>query len=347
MRLPWQKKWHPVSVLTGFLGSGKTTILQHLLTLPEMKNTALIINEFGEVSVDHLLIENAEEKMVLLANGCVCCSVRGDLVQAIKSLFQRQRTDEIPPFDRILLETTGLADPGPIVQSLIGPALAHFPVYFDSIATTVDTTNVLEAMQHNPQMLPQVAVADSLLLTKTDLVDPDQVSKVEQEMRRLNPRAAMARCVQGQTPSRHVFGQRLLDPGASPREMRSGTDKMFSSYLEGTSTDENELESKHEEICSFVITREEALSYSTLDTFLQALRSYRGEDLLRVKGLVKLRGSESRPTVIHGVQSVMHPPTTLRRWPTKDHRTQLVFITRKISHADVEKMLAGIEGGFR
>ena len=188
MRLPWQKKWYPVSVLTGFLGSGKTTILQHLLTLPEMKGTALIINEFGEVSVDHLLVENAEEKMVLLANGCVCCSVRGDLVQAVKSLFKRQQSDDIPPFDRILLETTGLADPGPIVQSLIGPGLSHFPVYFDSIATTVDTTNVLEAMQHNPQMLPQIAVADSLLLTKTDIAEEAEVSKVEETMRQLNPR---------------------------------------------------------------------------------------------------------------------------------------------------------------
>jgi G3E family GTPase len=341
MRLPWKKKWHPVSVLTGFLGSGKTTILQHLLTLPEMKGTALIINEFGEVSVDHLLVENAEEKMVLLANGCVCCSVRGDLVQAIKSLFQRQRSDEIPPFDRILLETTGLADPGPIVQSLIGPALAHYPVYFDSIATTVDTTNVLDAMQHNPQMLPQVAVADSLLLTKTDLTEADKVAEVEDEMRRLNPRAAIVRSAQGAAPSELVFGQRLLDPGASPRQMRSSTDQMFSSYEEASTA------SNHEDICSFVITRDDALSYRTLDTFLQALRSYRGEDLLRVKGLVKLQGSEGRPAVVHGVQSVMHPPTTLRRWPTKDHRTQLVFITRKISQMDVENMLAGIESGFR
>jgi G3E family GTPase len=347
MRLPWQKKWHPVSVLTGFLGSGKTTILQQLLTRPEMKGTALIINEFGEVSVDHLLVENAEEKMVLLANGCVCCSVRGDLVQAIKSLFERQRSDDIPPFDRILLETTGLADPGPIVQSLIGPALTRYPVFFDSIATTVDTTNVLEAMQHNAQMLPQIAVADSLLLTKSDLSEEEGVVAVEDEMRRLNPRATMVRSNKGDAPSDLVFGQRLLDPGASPRQMRSATDQMFSSYEEGGNTQTGSAASGHEDICSFVITRDEALSYATLDTFLQALRSYRGEDLLRVKGLVKLRGSEGRPSVVHGVQSVMHPPTTLRRWPTKDHRTQLVFITRKISHSDVENMLSGIERGFR
>ncbi len=347
MRLPWQKKWHPVSVLTGFLGSGKTTLLQHLLTRPEMKGTALIINEFGEVSVDHLLVENAKEKMVLLANGCVCCSVRGDLVQAINSLFQRQRSDDIPPFDRILLETTGLADPGPIVQSLIGPALRQFPVYFDSIVTTVDTTNALEAMRHNPQMLPQIAVADGLLLTKIDLADKDKVAAVEDEMRRLNPRAAVVRSANGVAPSKLAFGQRLLDPGASPRQMRSATDQMFSSYEEGSDSQNSSAESAHEGIRSFVITRDKALSYGTLDNFLQALRSYRGEDLLRVKGLVKLRGSEGRPTVVHGVQSVMHPPTTLRRWPTKDHRTQLVFITRKISHQDVENMLAGIESSFR
>ncbi len=342
MRLPWQKKWHPVSVLTGFLGSGKTTILQHLLSLPEMKGTALIINEFGEVSVDHLLVENAEEKMVLLSNGCVCCSVRGDLVQAVKSLFARQRSDEIPPFDRILLETTGLADPGPIVQSLIGPALAHFPVYFDSIATTVDSTNVLEAMRHNAEMMPQIAVADSLILTKGDLCESSQVDAVEKEMQRLNPRATRMRSQHGIVPKSAVFGQRLLDPGASPKQMRAATQQMFSSYEQGSSAHTN-----HPDIQSFVITRDEPLSYATLDTFLQSLRSYRGEDLLRVKGLVKVRGAESRPTVVHGVQSVMHPPTTLRRWPNKDQRTQLVFITRNISHEDVENMLKGIEGGFR
>jgi G3E family GTPase len=342
MRLPWQTKWKPVSVLTGFLGSGKTTILQHLLTLPEMKRTALIINEFGEVSVDHLLVENAEEKMVLLSNGCVCCSVRGDLVQAVKSLFQRQRSDEIPPFDRILLETTGLADPGPIVQSLIGPALASYPVYFDSIATTVDTTNVLEAMQKHEQMLPQIAVADSLMLTKTDVTGKEEVDAIEERMAELNPRARIERTAAGKATKSAVFGQRLLDPTASPREMRAATEQMFSSHQESTPDHAHDVE-----IQSFVITRDEPLSYRTLDTFLQALRSYRGEDLLRVKGLVKLLGSEERPSVVHGVQSVMHPPTKLRRWPSKDHRTQLVFITRNISRADVENMLSGIEGGFR
>lgn len=342
MRLPWQTKWKPVSVLTGFLGSGKTTILQHLLTLPQMARTALIINEFGEVSVDHLLVENAEEKMVLLSNGCVCCSVRGDLVQAVKSLFQRQRSDEIPPFDRILLETTGLADPGPIVQSLIGPALTSFPVYFDSIATTVDTTNVLEAMKTHTQMLPQIAVADSLMLTKTDVTSKEEVDAIEARMRELNPRARIERTAGGIATKEAVFGQRLLDPTASPRDMRAATERMFSSDQESTPSHAHDVE-----IQSFVITRDEALSYRTLDTFLQALRSYRGEDLLRVKGLVKLRGSESRPSVVHGVQSVMHPPTKLRRWPTGDHRTQLVFITRNIAPADVENMLSGIERGFR
>lgn len=331
-----------MSVLTGFLGSGKTTILQDLLTQPEMKGTALIINEFGEVSVDHLLVESAEERMVLLSNGCVCCSVRGDLVQAVKSLFQRQRSDEIPPFDRILLETTGLADPGPIVQSLIGPALAHYPVYFDSIATTVDTTNVLQAIKTHSQMLPQIAVADSLLLTKTDLSSEAESDAVETHMRELNPRATLERTTRGKARSNTVFGQRLLDPSASPRQMRNTTERMFSSYQESTSGHAHDSK-----IQSFVVTRDEALSYNTLDTFLQALRSYRGEDLLRVKGLVKLRGSEGRPAVIHGVQSVMHPPTRLRRWPTSDRRTQLVFITKNICHSDVENMLLGIERGFR
>ena len=341
MKFPWQKRWKPVSVLTGFLGSGKTTILQHLLALPEMHGTAIIINEFGEISVDHLLLETAEEKMVLLSNGCVCCSVRGDLVQAIRSLFQRMRSDQIPPFERILLETTGLADPGPIVQSLIGPALSNLPVYFDSIATTIDSTNIMEALEQHKQIHSQIAVADSLLFTKADLCEKVHLDNVENRIRKLNPRATRDFTEMGKIPSRRIFGQRLLDPSASPKQARSTTEQMFSN------TEQSVEHSHGDDIRSFVISRDKPLPYSTLDTFLQTLRSYRGQDLLRVKGLVQIQGSENRPVVIHGVQSVMHSPITLKKWPSSDHRTKLVFVTRNIGYEDVENTLAGIERSFR
>ena len=344
MPLPWKPRWKPVSVLTGFLGSGKTTVLQHLLKQPTMSRTALIINEFGEISVDHLLVETAEEKMVLLSNGCVCCSVRGDLVEAIRALFKRQQNDEIPPFDRILLETTGLADPAPIVQSLIGPALAHYPVYFDSIATTVDATNILEALPNHPQMRTQVAVADSLLITKEDMVSDRRMLDVEARVRELNKRASLVRCRQGHADTDLIFGQKLLDPTASPREMRATIARSLEEHIHSPETESSS--SHNDGIHSFVVVRDEALEFGTLQRFSRALCSYRANDLLRVKGLVKLRGSEKSPYVVHGVQSVMHPPTKLRRWPTSDHRTRLVFITRNIAQADIENMLQGIATGF-
>jgi len=344
MQLPWKPRWKPVSVLTGFLGSGKTTVLQHLLSLPKMSRTALIINEFGEVSVDHLLVENAEEKMVLLSNGCVCCSVRGDLVQAIRALFSRQQSDDIPPFDRILLETTGLADPAPIVQSLIGPALAHYPVYFDSIATTVDASNVLEALPEHPQMLTQIAVADSLIITKEDMVSEQRLQEVEEHIRQLNQRATITRATNGAVASNLIFGQKMLDPTASPKEMRETVTRALAVVDDQISSG---TQSAHTDgIQSFVVVRDEAMEFGTLQRFLRALCGYQAQDLLRVKGLVKLRGSEKSPYVVHGVQAVMHPPTKLKRWPTDDHRTRLVFITRNIAAVDIENMLQGMATGF-
>jgi len=338
-----KKRWKPVSVLTGFLGSGKTTILQHLLSQPDMSRTALIINEFGEVSIDHLLVEKAEEKMVLLANGCVCCSVRGDLVQAIRSLFERQRSGDIPPFDRILLETTGLADPAPIVQSLIGPALAHFPVYFDSIATTVDASNALEALPEHPQMTMQIAVADSLLITKGDLVDESRMKDVTMRIRQLNPRAHVDRCLRGDVDTSLVFGQAMLDPTASPKDMRASVTHALADITNGDNTTSHHTHS--DGIHSFVIHRDQAFEFGTLQRFLRALCSYKAQELLRVKGLVKLRGSEKSPYVVHGVQAVMHPPTKLRRWPTRDHSTRLVFITKNIEESDIQNLLDTIAAG--
>lgn len=350
MRMPWKPRWKPVSVLTGFLGSGKTTVLQHLLTLPGMKRTALIINEFGEVPVDHLLVENAEEKMVLLSNGCVCCSVRGDLVTAVRSLFTRMQADEIPPFERILLETTGLADPGPIVQSLIGPALAHYPVYFDSIATTVDAQHGINAMSEHNQIVSQIAVADSVMITKCDLATKDSIAHTREQIRKLNPRARIEEITNGIADKDLVFGQCLLDPTSSHKEMRDSIATRRTKELSAsTAASENTGPgiSRHQGIQSFVIRRDEPISYAVLDQFLRSLQGYKGSNLLRIKGLVYLRDKPQRPTVIHGVQGQMHPPTTLKRWPTPVRRTELVFITKDISYDDVNNLLSGVAGGFR
>ena len=329
----------PVSVLTGFLGSGKTTVLQHLLAQADMSRTALIINEFGDVSIDHLLVETKEERMVLLANGCVCCSVRGDLVEAIHSLLARQQTGEIPPFDRILLETTGLASPMPIAQSMLSPTMANVPVYMDSIATTVDALHASANLAEHPELLAQIAIADTLLITKKDMVDDEQLRALETELRGLNQHAPIRAIEHGRAEPSDLFGQSWLDPDATGKSLRRAQ-----SILDRYQGPEAHTGHSHSSgVTSFTLVKEEPLAFSTLRSFIGTLLEHQGSKILRVKGLVKVKGSEGRPVVVHGVQEVMHPPMSLKKWPSADQRTRLVFITKGLSREDVVNTLDAME----
>jgi G3E family GTPase len=314
----------PVSVLTGFLGSGKTTVLARLLRRPEFSRTAVIINEFGEVGLDHDLVEASDESFVQLQTGCLCCAVRGDLVRTLEDLLRRREDGTVPPFERVLIETSGLADPAPILQSLMLDAAIAGRLSLHGVVTTVDEVNGVETLRRQPESVKQVAVADRLLLTKTDLAgDP---GNVRQRIAAINPAAPIIAATLGD-----VDPAQLFDAGNHVGAHRDHE------------RDHHHAESHASNIAFFAIVREEPIAAIALTLFLEALAEHCGSDLLRLKGIIQVTENADRPAVIHGVQHVFHPPAWLERWPSADRTSRLVFITRGISRPWIEALLAAIE----
>lgn len=315
----------PVSVLTGFLGSGKTTVLARLLRRPEFSRTAVIINEFGEVGLDHDLVEASDESLVQLQTGCLCCAVRGDLVRTLDDLLRRREDGSVPAFERVLIETSGLADPAPILQSLMLDAALAGRLTLQGVVTTVDAVNGAETLRRQPESVKQVAVADRLLLTKTDLVDGD-AREVRDHMAAINPAAPVIAAMFGKVDPALLFDASAYDPGRfHDLEHAHGTEP----HAAG--------------ITSFAVVRAEPIAAIALTLFLEALADHCGADLLRMKGIIRVTESADRPAVIHGVQHVFHPPAWLERWPSADRTSRLVFITRGIARTWIEALLAAIE----
>jgi len=327
----------PVAVLTGFLGSGKTTLLGRLLKSPEFSRTAVIINEFGEVGLDHDLIETSEESFVELQTGCLCCTIRGDLARTLADILARRDRGEVKPFERVVIETSGLADPAPVLHVLMGDAGLSERLALAGVVTTVDAVNGLATLERNPESVKQVAVADRLVLTKTDLVEHGSGALVAR-LAALNPAAALVQASFGV-----VDPARLFDMGA---DVASGRPPSVPAWLGLDPPPEHDHEHARghaEDITCFAILREAPIRAVALTLLLEALAEHCGGDLLRLKGLVNVAESPDRPAVIHGVQHVFHPPAWLDRWPSPDRRTRLVFITRGIPRAWVEALLAAIE----
>ncbi|MET0568762.1 MAG: GTP-binding protein [Hyphomicrobiaceae bacterium] len=315
----------PVSVLTGFLGSGKTTVLARLLRRPEFSRTAVIINEFGEVGLDHDLVEASDESLVQLQTGCLCCAVRGDLVRTLEDLLRRRDDGTVPPFERVLIETSGLADPAPILQSLMLDAALAGRLALHGVVTTVDAVNGVETLRRQPESVKQVAVADRLLLTKADLVE--DTGEVRQKIAALNPSAPIIAVTLGE-----VDPERLFD--ASDHA---------SAHHHHEHDHHHHADTHASDIAFFAIVREEPIAAIALTLFLEALAEHCGADLLRLKGIIRVTENADRPAVIHGVQHVFHPPTWLERWPSPDRTSRLVFITRGLSRPWIEALLAAIE----
>jgi len=318
----------PATLITGFLGSGKTTLLNGLLAHPAMADTAVIVNEFGEVGLDHLLIETAFEDAVLLKSGCICCTVRGDLVDTMTSLAARRARGEIPAFARVAIETTGLADPAPIMHLLMAePALA--PLYrLDHVVTTVDAANALAQLEAHYEAAKQAAVADRLVLTKTDLVDASTQGAVLRRLAALNPAAPVALVVQGRVEPAVLF---------AAAESGSHDDRLAAAAALGHAhhhADGDDHMIAHHGISTVSLVREAPVPWPALRQWLVSLASLKGPDLLRIKGIVQVEG-RAGPVVIHGVQHVFHPPVELRRWPDADRRTRITIITRNIRAADL------------
>jgi G3E family GTPase len=298
----------PVTLVTGFLGSGKTTLISHLLARPELGDTAVIVNELGEVGIDHHLLRRVDERTVLLDSGCVCCTLRGDLADELRDLDSRRARGEIPAFRRVVVETTGLADPAPIVYTLAAEPVVRHHFELDAIVATVDAVNGLV----EPESVKQAAVADVVVVTKGDVADP---AGVEERVRSLNPAAEVVAASFGE-----IDPARLLDrPHRDPRELELA-------------------EHAHEgDIRPFCLFFDEPLDWTAFGIWLTMLLQARGSDLLRVKGLIDTGGPG--PVLLNGVQHVVHPPEHLDAWPDDDRRSRFVFIGRGVDRAEVERSL--------
>ncbi|HTD91108.1 MAG TPA: GTP-binding protein [Burkholderiales bacterium] len=320
----------PVSIITGFLGSGKTTLLNRVLQDPAMAGAAVIINEFGEIGLDHLLIATPNENTVLLASGCICCTVRGDLVDTLRNLDRQRQKGQLPPFDRVLIETTGLADPVPIIQTVVTDEQLAPRFELDGVLTLVDAVNGMQQLDAQPEAVKQAAVADRLVLTKMDIapVSDELLSRLT----RLNPGARRLTASHGDIGAHQLFGVNL-GAQAGADELSRWLPEVAVAQVEAQYT---RVQAHDDHIRAYSVYLDEPVSATGVTAWLTALASLRGANLLRVKGLLNVDGE---PVVVHAVQTLIHEPVTLARWPDADRRSRLVFITRELSREQIESTL--------
>jgi G3E family GTPase len=334
----------PVTVLTGFLGSGKTTLLNHVLKQPEMAATAVIVNEFGEIGLDHLLVESATEDVVLMNSGCLCCTVRGDIANTLTDLFVSRVKNKVPYFTRAVIETTGLADPAPVLQALMSDPIVVERYMVDGVVTTVDAVNGTVTLDRHPEAVKQAAVADRLILTKTDLADAETVSALEARLAALNPAAPQLRSAQGAVDPADLFGLGVFDPEKKSVEVQRWlNDEALADDHHDDGHAHHDVNRHDDKIRAFCITRDRPMSWDALSAWLDALASMRGDDLLRLKAIVAIAERPDQPVVLHGVQHLFHPPVMLPNWPSEDRRTRIVFITRDLPRETIEESLAAFE----
>lgn len=328
-----------VSVLTGFLGSGKTTLLRHLLADPAMEETAVIVNEFGEIGLDHLLVEQATEDTVLLNSGCLCCTVRGDLIAGMRDLYKRRVKREVPAFQRLVIETTGLADPAPILQTIMSDPLLADRFRLDGVIVTVDAAAGAATLDRHIESVKQAAVADRLLLTKSDLAAPADLEALERRLRELNPAAPIQHVVQGEIAPALLFNAGLYDPTTKTTDVQrwlkaeaydNNHDHRHHDHDPGHHDPGHHDPNRHDDsIRAFCLTYDRPLDWDRFNAWVEMLITLYGADILRIKGLLNVTGA-AEPIVIHGVQHVFHPPVRLAAWPDDERRSRLVFIVRDL-----------------
>ena len=335
----------PTTLLTGFLGSGKTTVLNHVLKRPGMAATAVIVNEFGEIGLDHLLVERSSEDVVLLNSGCLCCTVRNDIVDTLTSLFVDRAKNKVPWFTRVVIETTGLADPAPILHTLMTEPIVAARYMLDGVVTTVDAVNGAATFDRQPEAVKQAAVADRLLLTKTDLAEPALRQAVQTRLAALNPSALLIPVAQGTVEAGRLFNLGFFDPATKSVDVQRWLrDEAFAAGNQHDHDAEHADPNRHDDrIRAFCITREKPISWAVLSGWLDGLASMRGADLLRFKAIVALSDRPDEPVVLHGVQHLFHPPVLLPQWPSEDRRTRMIFITRDLPQEAIEAALTAFE----
>jgi len=327
----------PVSILTGFLGSGKTTLLGRLLRHPAMGRTAVIINEFGEMGLDHDLVETSDESFVQLSSGCLCCNVRSDLVMTLSDLAARRAAGTVPPFERVVVETTGLADPAPILHALMTDRDLGAVYALDGVVTTVDAITGLATLERHGEALRQAAVADRIVLTKTDLPGAGAAA-VGERIAAINPGARLLTVVRGEIEPSALFGCGPYDAAAKHPDVHAWLASEAVAAAGGHAPHRHD-----DEVTTFCVVREEPLRAVTVALLLAALSENCGADLWRMKGIVRIAERPDCPAVIHGVQHVYHAPVWLPRWPSGDRRTRIVFIGRGIRESWVRQLVDLIE----
>jgi G3E family GTPase len=328
----------PITLITGFLGSGKTTLLRELLADPALGETAVLVNELGEIALDHHLLSRIDERTVVLASGCVCCTIRADLADELRDLEARRARGEIPGYARVAIETTGLADPAPILSTLLSDPMVEAQYRIDGVVTTVDAVNGLTQLRDQPEASKQAAVADRLLITKTDLVEPAQVAELARRLAWVNPGARQIEVRHGRLAASEVIGAAALDEAGVLRDALRFSEAVSEQAERGV----HDRSAHDHRIRAFALRFEHPLDWTMFGIWLSMLLAARGEDVLRVKGLLNAAGSEG-PVVINGVQHVIHPPVHLAAWPDGDHSSRLVLIVREIAADAVERSLLAFQ----
>jgi G3E family GTPase len=341
----------PVTLLTGPLGSGKTTLLNAYLRGPAGQDVAVIVNEFGDVGLDHLLVRESTENLVLLENGCICCTVRDDLIATLRDLLARRDGGGIPAFRRVVIETTGLADPAPVVHSLMNDLALVLRFRLDRVVATIAAVPGTATLRDTEEARKQVAFADALVVTKTDLAEEADTRRLEAELRRLNPSAALHRVLHGRADA-----ALLEDGGFDPGEKGEAVERWLGA--EASPAHHHHHHDHHHDDCpactaeaarhhagigSFCLFPPAALSWEVASLWLERLAARHGPDLLRVKGLLRIAEWPQGPVIVHGIQHLFHPPEMREGWPGDDRRSRIVFITRGIPAQEVEAMLQAAE----
>lgn len=355
----------PVSILTGFLGAGKTTLLNRLLKDPELADTAVIINEFGDVAIDHLLVEASSDGVIELSDGCLCCTVRGELVDTLADLMDRMQMGRIKPLKRVVIETTGLADPAPVLQSVLGNPVLAQNYGLDGVVTVVDAVNGAQTITSHVEAMKQVAVADRLVISKAGLAEDGQVDALMAVLRELNPRspiihgdseaagrAELFACgIYDATTKVADVGRWLQEEDAAGQhhdhghDNRHGHDHHHEDHSHGHCHHHHDVNRHGSDIRSFSIVHDRPIEPMALEMFIDLLRSAHGEKLLRMKAIVSVADNPERPVVLHGVQTVFHAPERLAAWPDPaDRRTRMVLITKGLEEVFVRDLFDAFTG---
>ena len=340
-----------LSVITGFLGAGKTTLLNRLLRDPDLADTLVLINEFGAIGLDHLLVEHVETDMLVMTSGCLCCSIRGDLVTSLEDALRARDNGRTTPFKRVIIETTGLADPAPVLHTIMTHPYLRLRFRLKAVVTLVDALVGDATLDEHEEAVKQAAMADRLVLTKTDLVDDgDATMALKARLRALNPAAPILDAADGRATASALFSGASYDPNErggdtvawlaaeafADREAHTQNGQVEHGHAHHGHAHHHDVNRHDARIQAFCLRHPNPVSPRAVALFTELLRSAHGARLLRFKGLIALDDDPARPLVVHGVQHVMHVPSRLGAWPDDDHSTRMVFILKDLDPAFVE-----------